>query len=309
MKYLIIIPNFITSDEIKATVSQILPEMQISTETDFESSDAEVLVVTTFTAVPKELIDKMPNLKFVQVASTGYDNVDIEYLKKKNIMLCNIPIANNESVAEHVIAMILSFLKDLKFLDNELRSKNWPVITGSRDLMGKVIGIVGMGKIGIKLVERLIAFEVGIIYYDINRLPAEIEENLGIRYMEFEELLKSSDIISLHLPLTEKTIHMFSDHEFSLMKVGAIFINTARGEIIDEQALIKAIKTKGLKAGLDVYNKEPPDFESELFKLDYVLFSPHIAGVTIESQRRFLTETISNVLRYSQGIDPQFRVI
>lgn len=309
MKYLTIIPKFIPSDEVRETVSQILPEMQIYTEADFEHCDAEVLVVTTFTPVQKELIDKMPNLKFVQVASTGYDNVDVEYLKKKNIMLCNIPIANKESVAEHVIAIMLSFLKDLKFLDNVLRSKNWPLISGSRDLMGKVVGIVGMGKIGIKLVERLTPFEVGIIYYDVNRLPDEVEERLGIKYMELEDLLKNADIISLHLPLTEKTNHMFSDHEFSLMKEGAIFINTSRGEIVDEQALIKAIKTKGIKAGLDVYSKEPPDFESELFKLDNTLFSPHIAGVTIESQRRFLTETISNVLRYSQGLDPQFRVV
>ncbi|MGC8496665.1 MAG: 2-hydroxyacid dehydrogenase [Thermoplasmata archaeon] len=309
MKYLTIIPSFIPAEEIKATVSQILPEMQITTDSSFGSSDVEVLVVTTFTAVPKEMIDRMPNLKFVQVASTGYDNVDVEYLKKKNIMLCNIPIANKESVAEHVIAMTLSLLKDLKFLDHQLRSKNWPLITGSMDLMGKVVGIVGMGKIGVKLVERLIPFEVGIIYYDINRLPEEQEEALGIQYKDIEYLLKNSDIISLHLPLTEKTNHMFSDHEFSIMKDGAIFINTARGEIVDEKALIKAIKTKGLKAGLDVYNREPPDFESELFKLDNVLFSPHIAGVTVESQRRFLTETISNVLRYSQGIEPQFRVI
>ncbi len=309
MKYLTIIPSFIPTEEIKATVSQILPEMQITTDSSLESSDVEVLVVTTFTPVRKEMIDRMPNLKFVQVASTGYDNVDVEYLKKKNIMLCNIPIANKESVAEHVIAMTLAFLKDIKFLDHQLRSKNWPLITGSMDLMGKVVGIVGMGKIGVKLVERLIPFEVGIIYYDINRLPEELEEQLGIQYTDFEYLLKNSDIISLHLPLTEKTTHMFSDHEFSIMKDGAIFINTARGEIVDEKALIKAIKTKGLKAGLDVYNKEPPDFESELFKLDNVLFSPHIAGVTVESQRRFLTETISNVLRYSQGIEPQFRVI
>ncbi len=309
MKYLTIIPSFIPTEEIKATVSQILPEMQITADSSLESSDVEVLVVTTFTPVRKEMIDRMPNLKFVQVASTGYDNVDVEYLKKKNIMLCNIPIANKESVAEHVIAMMLAFLKDIKFLDHQLRSKNWPLITGSMDLMGKVVGIVGMGKIGVKLVERLIPFEVGIIYYDINRLPEELEEQLGIQYTDFEYLLKNSDIISLHLPLTEKTTHMFSDHEFSIMKDGAIFINTARGEIVDEKALIKAIKTKGLKAGLDVYNKEPPDFESELFKLDNVLFSPHIAGVTVESQRRFLTETISNVLRYSQGIEPQFRVI
>mgnify|MGYP001626459773 CR=1 FL=1 len=310
MKALTILPDFIPQEEVKKTVSQILPDMDIINTPDIEKSDAEVLVVTTFTKVERNLIDKMKNLKFVQVASTGYDNVDVEYLKSKGIMLSNIPIANKQSVAEHVIAMTLLFLKDMLNLNEEMKVHHrWPMLTGSRDLEGKIFGIVGMGMIGIQLAKRLMPFNVGIIYYDIRTLPPEDEEKYGLTYMDFHELLKNADIISIHLPLTEKTRKMFSDKEFSMMKDGAIIINTARGEIIDEKALINAMKKKNIKVGIDVYDKEPPDFNSELFKMDDAIFSPHIAGVTIESQQRFLTETISNVLRYVQGLDPLYRVI
>ncbi len=309
MKILIILPEFIPLEDVKRTVDQILPGAEIRTDTDFEKSDADVLVVTTFTNVDRVLLEKMPNLKFVQVASTGYDNVDLEYLKSKGIMLSNIPVANKQSVAEHVIAMVLAFLKDLFTMDQVLRNGNWPMLSGSRDLEGKTFGIVGMGMIGKQLAARLLPFNVNIVYYDVKRLPGEEEERMGITFMELDDLLKISDIISLHLPLTDETRGMFGEREFSMMKDGAIFINTARAEIVDEKALIDAIKRKGIKAGIDVYPKEPPDFTSEIFKLDNTILSPHIAGVTIESQQRFLTETIANVLRYTQGIDPLYRVV
>ncbi len=310
MKALTILPDFIPQEEVKKTVAQILPDMEIINNTDIEKSDAEILVVTTFTKVDKNLIDRMPNLKFVQVASTGYDNVDLDYLRSKNIMLSNIPVANKQSVAEHVIAFTLLFLKDMLNLNEEMKVHHrWPMLTGSRDLEGKIFGIVGMGMIGIQLAKRLLPFNVGIVYYDIRRLAPEEEERYGLTYMEFNDLLKNADIISIHLPLTEKTRKMFGEKEFSLMKDGAILINTARGEIIDEKALINAMKKKNIKVGIDVYEKEPPDFNSEIFKMDDAIFSPHIAGVTIESQQRFLTETISNVLRYVQGLEPLYRVI
>lgn len=309
MKILIILPEFIPLEEVRKTVEQILPGTEIRTDTNFEENNAEVLVVTTFTKVDKNIVDKMKNLKFVQVASTGYDNVDLDYLKSKGIMLSNIPVANKQSVAEHVIAMVLSFLKNLFLMDQVLRSGNWPMLSNSSDLEGKTFGIVGMGMIGKQLAIRLLPFNVNIVYYDIKRLSPEEEEKMGLTYMELDELLKISDIVSIHLPLNEKTKNMFGEKEFSIMKDGAIFINTARAEIVDEKALINAIKKKGIKAGIDVYSKEPPDFTSEIFRLDNTLLSPHIAGVTIESQQRFLTETISNVLRYTQGIEPLYRVI
>ena len=309
MKAMAILPAFLPIDEIKASIGQILPDLEVRTDSDFDRSEADVLVVTTFTRVDGELLGKFPSLKFLQVASTGYDNVELDAVRNRGVMLSNIPVANKESVAEHVIAMTLSLLKDLRFLDSELRSGNWPMITGSRELKGKTFGIVGMGAIGIRLAERLLPFEVGMVYHDVRRLPEEREQNLGLTYLPLERLLGVSDVISIHVPLTKDTEKMFSSSAFRKMKDGSILINTSRGEVVDEQALIEAVKEKGIRAGLDVFPTEPPDFSSELFRLDNVIFSPHIAGVTVESQQRFITETVSNVLRYAQGVDPLYRVL
>jgi D-3-phosphoglycerate dehydrogenase len=309
VKFITVLPEFIPSSTIRDTVNQIMPEMEIVNSLDFEKSDADVLVATTFTKLDREQLKKFPNLKYLQIASTGYDNVDLAYAKEKGVIVCNVPIANKQSVAEHVIAFILIFLKDMIFLNSELKErKNWPLLTGSRDLEGKTVGILGMGMIGIQLAKRLIAFGPSLLYYDVRRLKPEEEEELGLNHVSFDELLSSSDIISIHMPLTPITRGLFNEETFSKMKDGAIFINTSRGEIVVESALINAVKKKAIKAGIDVYEKEPPDFNSELFKLDNVICSPHIAGVTAESQQRLLTETISNVLRYAQGIDPLYRV-
>ncbi len=309
MKFLTVLPEFIPSSSVKETINQILPEMEIVNDLNFEKNEADVLVATTFTSLGREELKKFPNLKYLQIASTGIDNVDLSYIKEKGITICNIPVANRQSVAEQVMAFILVFLKDMVFLNAELKDrKSWPLLTGSRDLEGKNVGILGMGAIGVQLAKRLIPFGPSILYYDVKRLNQEEEERIGLNFVTFDGLLTNSDIISVHMPLTPQTRGMFNHETFSKMKDGAIFINTARGEIVDESALIKAVKSKGIKAGIDVYSKEPPDFESELFKLDNVICSPHIAGVTTESQQRFLTETISNVLRYAQGIDPLYKV-
>lgn len=308
MKYLAILPPYLPVSEIKKTAAQVMDSLEITTDEETSSSDTEALVVTTFTRVDKNMIDRFPNLKFLQVASTGYDNVDVEYVKKKGIMLSNIPVANKESVAEHVITMALAFEKNLLFFNSEIRGGNWPMLTNSRDLQGKIFGIVGMGAIGLRLAERLLSFGVGLLYNDVVKQPPETEENLGIVYTGLDDLLEQSDIVSLHLPLTEKTQGMMNWTKFSKMKDSSIFINTSRGEVVDEPSLIRAVKEKGIRAGIDVYSREPPDFSSELFRLDNVIFSPHIAGVTVESQQRFITETVANVLKYSQGIDPLYRV-
>ncbi len=308
MKVIAILPAFLDIGMIKKSIDQIMPGIEILTDMDFEKNDADVVVITTFTPFGKKELDKFPELKFLQVASTGYNNVDIKEIRRRNILLCNVPVANKEAVAEHVIGMVLSLLKNFLLFDSQIKSGNWPLLTNSRELQGKTFGIIGMGAIGIKLIQRLIPFNVGIVYYDPRRLSPEDEEFYGVTYLELDDLVASSDIISIHTPLTKSTKLMFNTERFNLMKDGAIFINTSRGEIVDETTLVKAIKEKNIYAGIDVFSQEPPDFSSELLHLDNVLFSPHIAGVTMESQERFITETIGNIIRYSQGIDPLYRV-
>lgn len=309
MDILIILPPFFPASDVEATISQILPDAKITTDTEFQKSDSEVLVATTFTKVDEALISKFPNLKFVQIASTGYDNVDTDALKKRNVKLSNIPTANKESVAEHVITMALAQLKNLLYFHNEIVNGNWPFLTNSAELMGKNFGIIGMGAIGRRLAERLLFFGTNTSYYDPVRIPEEDEENLGVSYSSMDDILKKSDIISIHVPLTSGTDKFMGEKQFSLMKDGSIFINTARGEVVDEAALVKAIKSKGIRACIDVYSSEPPNSGSELFKAPNVIFSPHIAGVTVESQQRFITDTIANVLKYVQGLEPSYQVL
>ena len=304
MQITAILPPFLPIENIRNSIDNVMPGVRLLTSIDFAQDEAEVLITTTFTKVDIKLLDKFPKLKFIQVASTGYDNVDINAVKKRGIKMSNAPSSNKESVAEHVIAMALAFLKDLKDLDSEMRKGNWPLLTASRDLKGKVFGIVGMGAIGKKLVQRLLPFEVAVIYNDVFRLSEEEEESLGVTYVDLDDLLKDADIISLHVPLNDTTRSLINERRLEEMKDGAILINTCRGGVVDESALIAAIKKIGIKAGIDVYEVEPPDFSSELFKVDNTLFSPHIAGVTVESQARFLEETVSNVIRYVQGVDP-----
>jgi phosphoglycerate dehydrogenase-like enzyme len=305
----ILLPSFFSLEPVKQRVSSILPKTDVYRDTDFKGSDARVLVVTTFSKVDAELIAKLPNLRFVQVASTGYDNVDVSLLKSKGIKLSNIPIANKESVAEHVIMMTLALLRDLIPLDSKIKTRSWPPLTQERELKGKVFAIIGMGAIGIRLAERLLPFEVSVIYYDIERRGEEIEQRLGVTFLPLEECLKTADIVSLHLPLSQETKRMFSKKEFALMKNNSIFINTSRAEIVYESALIDAIKSKSIRAGIDVYPQEPPNFDSELFRLNGVIFTPHSAGATAESQERFMLETVRNVLHFLQGADPLYQVI
>ncbi|MCL5782376.1 MAG: 2-hydroxyacid dehydrogenase [Candidatus Thermoplasmatota archaeon] len=309
MKVLIILPPFLPVDDIRKIIRQILPDGEILTSTDFTEHNAEVLVATTFTRIDRNLISRLPGLKMIQISSTGYDNVDQDAVKSRKIMLCNIPAANKESVAEHVIAMALAHLKNLIHFHNEILKGNWPVLTNSMDLAGKTFGIIGMGAIGRKLAERLLYFGTNTIYYDPVRLQEEDEEFLGLKFYALEELLAKSDIISLHVPLTPETRNFIAGKQFNIMKDGSIFINTSRGEVVDEASMIKAIQSKGIRAGIDVYTQEPPDFSSDLFRLDNVIFSPHIAGVTVESQQRFITETVSNVMKYVQGLQPLYRVL
>lgn len=309
MKVTAILPPFLPVDEIKKSASSILPGMEVRTDLEFEKDNSEVVIVTTFTTVDRGALDHFPSLKFMQVASTGYDNVDLDEIRKRGIMLCNSPTSNKESVAEHVIGMALYFLKDFRYLDSEIRKGNWPLLTASRDLSGKVVGIIGMGAIGKRLAERLVVMRAGVVYHDVDRLPEDVEESLGITYVTMDELISSADIISLHVPLTDGTRKMIGRKQFDGMKDGCIFINTSRAEVVSTEDLVKALKSGRIKAGIDVFEDEPPDFSSELFKLENTLFSPHIAGVTIESQGRFLEETVANVMRYMQGVDPVNRVV
>jgi len=307
-----VLPPFLPLEEIGRRVGAILPGIDITTSLDAPGrvppEEVDVLILTTFHDLPASALEKFRALKFVQVASTGYDRVDLGACRARGVMVSNIPVANSKTVAEHVILLALALLRDLRGLDADLRRGEWPMLTGASDLAGKVFGIVGMGRIGRELAARLVPFETSTVYTDVAPLSAEEERRLGLTRVEFRELLAQADIVSLHLPLTEETRGIVGAAEFALLKDQAVFINTARAELVDPVALRRAVTDGKIRAGLDVYPTEPPDFSDPIFQAPGTAFTPHIAGVTFEAQQRFLQETVKNVLRFVQGKEPLYRV-
>jgi phosphoglycerate dehydrogenase-like enzyme len=306
------LPAFLPLEEIRRRLLQLMPDLDIVTEPEapgrYPVTELDAIVLTTFHQLTASDIAAMPALRYVQVASTGYDSIDLAACRARGIMVCNIPVANSKTVAEHVIMLALASLRDLIPVDREMRSGRWSMVMGAKELAAKVFGIVGTGRIGRELAARLVPFEVSSIYFDKFPLNAEQERTLGLTRVSLDELLEQADIVSLHLPLSEETRGIIGAAQLAKMKPGALLINTARAELVDTAALAAAVGEGRIRAALDVYPTEPPDFKDPIFRAEHTVFTPHMAGVTQEAQMRFLQETVKNVLRYAQGKEPQFRV-
>jgi lactate dehydrogenase-like 2-hydroxyacid dehydrogenase len=270
--------------------------------------ETDILISTPFFPLRKNILERMKNLKFVQVASTGYDHIDVDYLKSKGIIVSNVPDANDESVAEYVIMVALAFLKRFEYSLNSTRKGEWvlgELANTTYDLKDKIFGILGMGRKGKALTKRLINFEVTIIYHDIRKLNEEEENKLGARYVELEKLFQYSDIISIHLPLNETTRNLVNINLLKMAKNNCFIINTSRGEIVNVNDIIEALN-KGIIAGYatDVYSKEPPEPDDPLLKHPKVIVTPHQAGVSKDATMRIAQKSFSNVLLFLQGGKP-----
>lgn len=312
MKIRAVLPVFLPVEEIRRRLLQLMPDLDVVGEPMAEGrypvSELDAIVLTTFHDLPASDIAVMSKLRYVQVASTGYDRVDMAACRARGIMVCNIPTANSKTVAEHVIMLALAAQRDLVNVDRELRNGRWTMAIGAQELAGKVFGIVGTGRIGRELAARLVPFEVSGIYYDKVPLSAEQERLLGLTPVSLDDLLAQSDIVSLHLPLSEETRGIVSQSRLATMKPGALLINTARAELVDTAALSQAVGDGRIRAALDVFPTEPADFKDPIFRSEKAVFTPHMAGVTQEAQMRFLQETVKNVLRFAQGKEPLYRV-
>lgn len=258
--------------------------------------DYHALVVRSATKVTREVINAAVKLKVIGRAGVGLDNVDLEAATNKGIIVMNTPAGNTISTCEHTMSMLLALSRNIPVADLSLKSGEWKrsKFMGV-ELYGKTLGIVGLGRIGTEVSKRAISFGMKIIAYD-PFLSREIAEQLGIELVELKELFKRSDYISVHAPLTDETRHIISDKEFGLMKNGVRLINCARGGIIDEKALLKAMDAgKVAGAALDVFEKEPPDFSSPLLKHKNVVATPHLGASTEEAQVNVAIEICSSV--------------
>lgn len=256
--------------------------------------------------------DDYPHLKkvkLIQVLSAGYDGIDIERLRQSGIPLCNNGGANSYAVSEHAILLMLAVYRRLPALDRLVRAGQWKSSKlgeeQEHELAGKTVGIVGAGMIGRTIARRLSGFEVKLLYYDPVRVPAADAAKLNLTYRELDDLLRESDVVTLHAPSNASTHHLICDRTLALMKREAILINTARGELIDEAALYRALREGRIwAAGLDTFDREPPDPKNPIFTLPNVVLSPHAAGPTWESWPKRFGQSYANIQRVARGEAP-----
>jgi len=258
-----------------------------------------------------EFFRAAPKLKLVQLLSAGYDRVDVEAARKAKVPVANNGGANAIAVAEHTLMLMLATLKKLTGLHADVCAGQWRSgpsgKAGVHELRGKTVGIVGLGNIGKKVARRAAAFDVDIQYYDIERLSEDEEDALGVRFVLFTELLRTSDIITLHVPLDDSTRNLIGAAELAMMKPSAILLNTCRGPVVNEVALHEALRAERIAmAGLDVLTEEPSRAENPLFVLPNVILTPHAAGPTVENWADRFRNGFDNIVRVESGRKPKW---
>jgi D-lactate dehydrogenase len=287
--------------------------------------DAEIVSFFGATSKgPKEVLSKIPNLKMIATRSTGYNHIDLKYCKKNQIEVCNVPRYGQNTVAEFAFGLLLNVIKKVSYSNSKLKQNECVIAdTESLDLYGKTIGIIGTGSIGTAATRIAQGFGMKILAYDI--FPnKDLEKQYDLKYVSFQQLLQKSDVISLHCPLTNDNKHLIDFDAFSIMKKSAILVNTARGGLVNTEALYQALIEGEISGvGLDVFESEnaitfidkPLEYFNNLDKnqlldvtlnlkmmlMDNVVMTPHIAFNSKEANERILKTTIENIRNYKSG--------
>lgn len=290
MKPFIVVPDGLDKElfaQLKTDANyEVYPESKVSRD-QLKSMANKVngMIIRSATTVDKELIDLMPNLKLVIRAGEGTDNIDKKYCNEKGIKAANTPGANNNSAAEHAIALMFTLLRKTNLADVSMKKGEWEknAFVGN-EMSNKTIGVVGFGRIGQIVAKRLSGFEPKILFYDPIIEKSDIPNSKKVANLE--ELFSQSDIISVHVPLIEQTKNLIDKKLMSLMKPTAILVNAARGKIVNENDLYEILKEKKiLGAGFDVFAEEPLK-ESKLRELNNIVLTPHLGASTAEAQER-----------------------
>jgi glyoxylate reductase len=271
-------------------------------------SDCDGLVSLLSDKIDDEVLGRADQLKIVANYAVGYDNIDIEAAKRLNIMVTNTPGVLTNATAEIAFAMLIVSTRRIIEADRftrEGRFKGWdPMLFQGDELKGKTLGIIGLGRIGQDMSLKCKAFGMKTLYYNRRPVDHETERRLSATYTPLDELLEQSDVISIHTPLTEKTYHLMNPETFSRMKEGSYLINTSRGEVVDEKALVLALKSGKIRgAGLDVYEFEP-EITHELLGMNNVVLLPHIGSATKETRNRMSEMAARNVIAALEGEKP-----
>ena len=259
--------------------------------------------------IDSEVIKAGNQLKIIANYAVGYDNIDVAAATKKGIMVTNTPGVLTETTADMAWALLMSCARRVVEADKFVRDgrfKRWePKLLLGYDIHGKTLGVIGFGRIGRAVAKRAKGFGMKVLYHDVQRADPETERTIGVEYVDLESLLELSDYITLHTPITPETHHLIGRRELKAMKQTALLINTSRGPVVDEGALIQALN-KGLIAGaaLDVYENEP-HVPSELRELPNVVLTPHIASGSIETRSKMAKMAAENIIAAMHGQQPQ----
>jgi D-3-phosphoglycerate dehydrogenase len=295
--------------QIRQLVATIAPaEWELSFLASLEAEQrnaalAEADVVFIIGAsIDAALLGKAPRLRFIQKLGAGLDKIDLQACERRGVAVARLNAGNAIPVAEHMLMLMLAALRRLSYFDRRTRQGDWLKEEGrgvQRQLAGKRVGLVGFGAIGREVARRLQGFDVDLVYYDPFPVTAELE--FKVTRCELEDLLRTSDVISLHLPLTPETRNLLSREHLALLKPGATVINCARGGLIDETALAEALESGALHAaGLDTFAIEPPG-ASPLFDRDDVVVTPHLAGATYDNFETVFRRGMENVGLFLAG--------
>lgn len=299
--YKILVSDALSEEGLK--ILELEKEFQVDVKTDLKADvlrqiikEYDALLVRSATKVTREIIAAADRLKVIGRAGVGLDNVDLEAATQKGIIVMNTPAGNTISTAEHTMSMILALSRNIPQANSSVKAGEWKrsKFMGV-ELYHKTLGIAGLGRIGAEVARRAQSFGMKILAYD-PFLNKEVAQSLGIEVVEFRELCANSDYITVHAPLTDETRHMISDEQFGMMKKGVRVINCARGGIVDEVALVKAIK-QGRVAGaaIDVFEQEPVPADNELLSLPQVITTPHLGASTEEAQVNVAIEVAAAV--------------
>ncbi len=271
-----------------------------------------VAVIAAPSAFPIDLALACPNLKLIQTVSAGTNMLDIPALNELGIRVANNGGGNAVAVAEHTILLMVSVYRKMQLQLQSVKDRQWSGdlratwFSETYELTDKTVGIIGLGRIGQQVARRLQGWDCQLIYHDVVDFPTAVEKALHVTKVALDDLLRTSDIVTLHVPLNRQTRGMISDRAFDLMKPSAVLINACRGPVVDEAALIRALQAKKiLTAGLDVLEQEPTPADNPLLDMDNVLITPHLAAFAQESYEKSRAFAVQNATRVARGEAPQ----
>ena len=297
---------------VREVVSRTAPrELDLHFATSYDDAEQQSLVENAefllpgWAAVTATMLGHAKKLRMIQKWGIGYDRIDVDAARKLGIPLAITAGSNAGPVAELAIALMLAVYRRIPYVDRAMRQGLWPKAEMREtcfQIAGKTVGLVGFGNIGRMLARRLQGFDARVIYFDARPADRETESALKVSYMSLDALLAQSDIVSLHAPFTPQTAKMINAASIAAMKDGAILINTARGELVDESALFAALCSGKLRgAGLDAFDPEPPARDNPLLTLDQVVVTPHAGGGVFDNVEHVAQHALGNIMRFLRG--------